>query len=198
MAGIRFEELKSYLSRVAWISVCFLDGQYDNYTLISDIPERKYDDLYVCGISMIDAEFPRDVYCRPKTGLTEMIGPSEFFTGCGLEVLLTREPLDCIAPRRREDGLLFGDVKKYLQEGRHFSVVMKENWHSEKYEWKKEIPEKYDEMFVYGIGIEANPDKIRNPRYSVPWDSCLTSQMTLVLAKAPRVFAKNASSWERD
>lgn len=28
-----------------------------------------------------------------------------------------------------------------------------------KYEWKEEIPEKYNEMFVYGIGYEVNPDE---------------------------------------
>lgn len=35
---------------------------YDNYTLVSDIPEGKYDDFYVYGVGMIDVEFPLDAY----------------------------------------------------------------------------------------------------------------------------------------
>ncbi len=36
--SIKFKELRPYLSRVVRISVCFQDGHYDNYTLVSDIP----------------------------------------------------------------------------------------------------------------------------------------------------------------
>ena len=35
---------------------------YDNYTLVSDITEGKYDDFYVYGVGMIDVEFPLDAY----------------------------------------------------------------------------------------------------------------------------------------
>lgn len=186
--AIQFKELKACISRVVRISICFLDGHYDNYTLISDIPEGKYDDLYIYGIGMIDVEFPRDVYGESKAESFGSIKASEVFIGCGLEIVLTEEPRDDIRPRRREEGLLFSDVKEYLQFGRHFSVVMKEDWSSEKYEWKEEIPEKYDEMFVYGIGIEMNRDEIHNPRYANAEDSSFTSQMTLVLSKTPREF----------
>lgn len=36
--AIKFKELKQYISRVVRISVCYRDGHYDNYSLISDIP----------------------------------------------------------------------------------------------------------------------------------------------------------------
>ena len=39
---------------------------YDNYTLVSDIPEGKYDDFYVYGVGMIDVEFPLDAYDDPS------------------------------------------------------------------------------------------------------------------------------------
>ena len=34
--------------------------------MISDIPEHKYDGLYVYGIGMVNVEFSRDVYSVPK------------------------------------------------------------------------------------------------------------------------------------
>ncbi len=39
--SIKFKELRPYLSRVVRISVCFQDGHYDNYTLVSDIPDTS-------------------------------------------------------------------------------------------------------------------------------------------------------------
>ena len=42
--AIQFKELKKYISRVTRISICFRDGHYDNYLMISDIPDGKYDE----------------------------------------------------------------------------------------------------------------------------------------------------------
>ena len=50
---IKFKELKQYIARTIPVSICFRDGHYDNYTLISDIPEGWYDDLYVYGIGIM-------------------------------------------------------------------------------------------------------------------------------------------------
>ena len=55
--AIKFKELKQYISRVVRISVCYRDGHYDNYSLISDIPDGRYDDFYIYGIGMVDGEF---------------------------------------------------------------------------------------------------------------------------------------------
>ena len=44
--GILFKELRQYLSRTVRLSVCFKDdGCYDNYLILSDIPEGKYDEM---------------------------------------------------------------------------------------------------------------------------------------------------------
>ncbi len=64
--AITFNEIKQYISRIVRVSICFENGYYDNYTLISDISEGKYEDLFVYGIGMIDVEFTLDG--RPEIG----------------------------------------------------------------------------------------------------------------------------------
>ena len=64
--AIKFGELRKYISRVEKLSICFEDGHYDNYVLLSDIPEGKYDELYIFGVGMVDVEFPLDVYSEPE------------------------------------------------------------------------------------------------------------------------------------
>lgn len=49
--AITFRELKQYISRTVRVSICFRDGQYENYTMVSDISGEQYDDLYVHGIN---------------------------------------------------------------------------------------------------------------------------------------------------
>lgn len=64
--AIKFEEVKRYLARNVRLSICFEDGYYHDYLMVSDIPDSKYDRLYVYGIGMIDVEFSRDVYSKPQ------------------------------------------------------------------------------------------------------------------------------------
>ena len=64
--AIQFKEIRQYLARNAKLSICFEDGYYHNYLMISDIPAEKYKDLYVYGVGMIDVEFPMDIYVSPK------------------------------------------------------------------------------------------------------------------------------------
>ena len=121
--AIKFKELRKYLSRVVRLSICFKDGHYDNYHLLSDIPEGKYDELY------------------------------------------------------------FGDLRNYLQIGRYFSVMIKGEWKTDYYVMRQDIPDRYDDMLVYGIGIEDNPNaqnvEMIN-KYGI-MDTYLTKSMTLVL-----------------
>ena len=48
--AIQFKEIRQYLARNARLSICFEDGYYQDYLMISDIPTEKYKDLYVYGI----------------------------------------------------------------------------------------------------------------------------------------------------
>ena len=58
---MKFKDLKPYLSRTVRISVYFKDRHYDDYTLVSDIPEGRYDEMYIYGVGKVDVEFSRDV-----------------------------------------------------------------------------------------------------------------------------------------
>lgn len=63
--AIQFKEIKKYIARNVRLSINHEDGYYENYLFMADIPEQKYDYLYVYGIGMIDVEFSNDVYTVP-------------------------------------------------------------------------------------------------------------------------------------
>lgn len=188
--AITFKELKQYISRVVRISVCFTDGHYDNYTLVSDISEGKYDDFYIYGVGMIDVEFSLDVYTKPCNEMPERISMRDgYFIGCGLEIVVQEEPRDI---RRRDNRkMCFGDLREYLQMGRNFSIVRKEDWSSEEYEMRTDIPEEYNKLYVYGIGLEDNFREISIPQNRRCPDSYLTKRMVIVLSETPRGDIKN-------
>ena len=52
--AIKFKDIRRFLARNIRLSICFLDGQYHNYLLVSDISASEYDELYVYGIGMTD------------------------------------------------------------------------------------------------------------------------------------------------
>lgn len=184
--SIKFSELKEYLSRVVRLSICFKDGYYDNYILPSDIPEGKYDEMFIFGIGMVDVEFPLDVYAEPKE-LPHLISMKDgFFLGCGLEIVVQEDARDI--ERSNEKELTFRDLKNYLQCGRNFSIVTKEDWSEENYEWRNEIPPKYNDMYVYGIGIEDNPKEYHQIRSAELLDSQLAKKIRIVVSKTPRSF----------
>lgn len=187
--AITFKELKAYISRIIPVSICFRDGHYDNYTLISDVPTGRYDDLYVYGIGTIDVEFAKDVYIRPSVNMPEENSLKEFYFGCGLEIVLQEKPRDI--QRQDERLLYFSDVRGYLQSGINFSVVMREDWSSEQYTWKRDIPEQYNSFYVYGIGLEDVfqadiPEEFKHIDYERIRDTRDAKRMVLVLSKTPR------------
>lgn len=50
IVAIQFKEIRQYLARNARLSICFEDGIYQDYLMVSDILAEKYKDLYVYGI----------------------------------------------------------------------------------------------------------------------------------------------------
>lgn len=182
--AIKFEEIKKYLSRVARLSICFLDGHYDNYTMLSDIPDGRYDEYYVYGVGTIDVEFPLDVYSEPKEMSQRTSMKDGFFLGCGLEIVLTEEARDI--KRTNENELLFGDLRGFLQHGRNFSIVTKEGWEEEIFEWRDDIPEKYNRMYVYGIGIEDNPEALVKLKNVYMVDSRDVKSLRIVVSESPK------------
>ncbi len=153
--AIQFKEIKKYIARNVRLSINHEDGYYENYLFMADIPEQKYDHLYVYGIGMIDVEFSKDVYAAPVQSGETVIKSKDFTLKPAIEIVLSEKPRTI--QRSNDKELLFRDLKPYLQNGRNFAVVKREDWSSEIYEFRRDIPEKYDNMHVYGIGMEDHP-----------------------------------------
>lgn len=177
--SIRFGEIKGYLARNVRLSICFEDGHYHNYMMVSDIPGQKYDSFYVYGIGMIDVEFSMDVYAKPQELDGVVTSSRDDTLAPAIEIVLCEKPREI--ERSTDENLVFRDLKPYLQIGRHFSVVNREDWSCELYEYRNDIPEKYDNMYVYGIGMEDNPD-IEECLKEREYDTCLKKRMVIVLS----------------
>lgn len=106
--------------------------------------------------------------------------------------MVQEEPWDI---RRRDNReMCFGNLREYLQVGRNFSIVRKEDWSSEEYEMREDIPEEYDKLYVYGIDLEDNFGEISIPRNRRCPDSYLTKRMVIVLSETPRGDTKQKGS----
>lgn len=186
--AIQFKEIRKYLARNARLSICFEDGYYHDYLMISDIPAEKYKDLYVYGVGMIDVEFSKDIYVSPKDLNGVITSTKDDTIEPAMEVVLHEAPRDI--ERKAEDVLLFKDIKPYLQRGRNFAVVNREDWSCKLYEYRDDIPNDYDDMFVYGIGMEDNFDEsdqniikaLENRKYDSYWNK----RMVIVLSNTAR------------
>lgn len=186
--AIQFKEIRQYLARNTRLSICFEDGYYHNYLMISDIPAEKYKDLYVYGVGMIDVEFSMDIYVSPKDLDGVITSTNDDTLEPAIEIVLHEAPRDI--ERKAEDVLLFKDIKPYLQSGRNFAIVNREDWSYEFFEYRREIPDDYDNMFVYGIGMENNTDERDKDLIKIfekrKLDSYLNKRMVIVLSNTAR------------
>lgn len=183
--SIKFIEIKKYLARNVRLSICFEDGYYHNYLMVSDIPGNKYDDLYVFGVGMIDVEFSMDVFKEPQELEGIIYSTKDDDLKPAIEIVLHKEPREI--GRKVENCLMFKDLKPYLQIGRNFTVLNREDWSRDEYEYRKQISEKYDEMYVYGISMEDNySEDAMVDSLDIKYDTYLKKRMILVLSKKPR------------
>ena len=182
--AIKFKEIRRFLARNTRLSICFLDGYYHNYLLVSDIPALEYDELYVYGVGMIDVKFSLDIYSEPDEINGEVnISGRDFTMQPAIEIVLSDNPRNI--ERNICDNLTFKDLKPYLQIGGWFNIVNKLDWSDESYKYREKIPEKYDSMYVYGIGMEYNPDLEETYR-ELKHDTHLKKRMVLVLSDNQR------------
>ena len=90
---------------------------------------------------------------------------------------------------------MFKDIKPYLQIGRNFAVVNREDWSYKLYEWKRDIPDEYDAKFVFGIGMEDNFDEndkdIIKALEKRDYDSYMNKRMVIVLSDTGRTDIEN-------
>ena len=66
---------------------------------------------------------------------------------------------------------------------------MREDWSAEFYAWEKDIPDQYDDLFVYGIGMEAVSKEdvyFKDMEYDRIKDTQAAKAITVVLAQNPR------------
>ena len=186
--AIKFKEIRQYLARNARLSICFEDGYYHDYLMVSDIPVEKYKDLYVYGIGMAGVEFSMDIYVSPKDLDGVITSTKDDNLEPAIEIVLHEAPRDI--ERKAEDVLLFKDIKPYLQRGRNFAIVNREDWSYKLYEYRKDIPGDYDDMFVYGIGMEDNFDESDKNTIKAlekrKYDSYLNKRMVIVLSNRAR------------
>lgn len=182
--AIKFKEIRRFLARNIRLSICFLDGHYHNYLFVSDISASEYDELYVYGIGMTDVEFSKDIYSEPEEPNGEVsISMSNLTIQPALEIVLSDKPRDI--ERNICDNLTFKDLKPYLQVIDEFNIVNKLDWSDEPYKYREKIPEKYDNMYVYGIGMEDNPG-LEETYTGLKHDTHLKKRMVLVLSDNPR------------
>lgn len=182
--AIKFEEIKKYLARNVRLSICFEDAHYQNYLIVSDIPNKKYDNLYVYGIGLVDVEFPMDVYTGPHNQDVFMMSSQDDTLEPAIEIVLHDKPREF--ERGVHEYLIFRDLKPYLQIGTSFSIVNREDWSHESYEYRRNIPGKYDDMYVYGITMENNPS-MEKCLDKLDYNSCLRKRMVIVLSYSPRL-----------
>lgn len=116
--AIKFEELRKYIARNVRLSICFEDGYYHDYLMMSDIPEQKYAGFFTYGVGMVDVEFSRDVYAALPEPEGECWCRKDDTMKPAMELMISEEPRDI--KRSVEQKLLFRDLKPYLQIGRHF------------------------------------------------------------------------------
>lgn len=181
--AIQFKEIKPYIARNVRISICFKDGFYHNYNIISDIPDSKYDELYVYGIGMVDVEFSKDVYMQQNEPDGVQILAKDYTLKPAMEIVLQKEPGNI--ERNVDDRLVFGDLKPYIQAFGFLSIVDVESWDDEGYEFRRDVPGKYDDWYLYGIGMENNPNVDESVR-SLEYDTWRKKRLVIVLSKQPR------------
>lgn len=120
---------------------------------------------------MTDVEFSLDIYSEPdEINGEENIYGRDFTMQPAIEIVLSDKPRDI--ERNICDNLTFKDLKPYLQVIGEFNIVNKLDWLDESYKCRENIPEKYDNMYVYGIGMERISDHKK--------------RMVLVLSDNPR------------
>lgn len=156
--------------------------------MVSDIPAEKYKDLYVYGVGMIDVEFSKDLYAVPKDLDGMVISTRDDTIEPAIEIVLHEAPRNI--ERTAENVLIFKDIKPYLQMGRNFAVVNREDWSYKLYEYRDDILSDHDDMFVYGIGMEDNFDEsdknIIKALEKRKYDSYLNKRMGIVLSNTAR------------
>ena len=197
--ALLFKEIKPFISRNMPIAVCLADNEnlpYYTYLLISDIPEGKYDDLYVGKIQITDLEFSCDVFSKPDYSTDgsdiRVSKAGEEFKVC-FEIFLYKEPANCDeaeAERKVGDPLTFGRLKNYLWYGATRICNVDKSWlRGDEFVDISYVGDEYNDLYLYGLGIEDNPDRDRISKignWNIEWNSPVFRRYFIALSENPR------------
>ena len=91
--GMKFKELKPYISKIDRLSVCMKETmRHENYQCLRFVPD-KYDEFFVYGIGMIDSEFPIEGEPNVFEVKGNEIGNGQYLGKC-MEIMLSEQPRD--------------------------------------------------------------------------------------------------------
>lgn len=149
--SLQFKDIRNLIARNCRVSICmYKDLSYENYLMISDVPDNRYDELSIYGIGIIDTEFSFDVYADPKKTDARIDWHNIDFQPA-IEIVLDDQPRS-FANRNDESRITFRDIRPYLARLRNIETMYKDDWNGNAYESIREVPDIYDSDVVYGIG----------------------------------------------
>lgn len=156
--SLQFKDIRNLIARNCRVSICmYKDLSYENYLLISDVPDNRYDDLYIYGIGLIETEFSFDVYADPKKTDVQFDCHNIDFQPA-IEIVLD-DQLCSLENRSGGSPVTFKDIRPYLDRLRNIETMYKDDWNGNEYESIREVPDIYDSDGVYGIGMETTAEK---------------------------------------
>lgn len=98
--------------------------------------------------------------------------------------------------------LKFKELKKYISTLDRLSICMRETLNYENYHYMRDVPDKYDEYYVYGIGRiksefkiekELNKSDVRGNKINDKY--FLGECLEVMLAQKPRDEFSDACTW---
>jgi len=72
-------------------------------------------------------------------------------------------------------GILFGEIRKYCSRLDRVSICMQETLSYENYEWIQDVPKEYDNKYLYGFGVIDSE-----------FDNTFKKCMEIMLSEKPR------------
>lgn len=156
--SLRFKDIRNLIARNCRVSICMSkDFSYENYLLISDIPDNRYDDLHIYGIGLIETEFSFDVYADPRKTDVRIDRHNIDFQPA-IEIVLDDHPRS-FGNRNDESRITCRDIRPYLDRTRSIEIMHKDDWNGNEYESIRDVTDTYDSDVVYGIGMKTTAEK---------------------------------------
>ena len=72
------------------------------------------------------------------------------------------------------------EIKQMIETAPEYSIVMRQDWTSQDFEWIRDVPESYNDYYVYGIGLEEDPNVDEHFK-GMGYDNSYTKRMVIVL-----------------